>query len=68
MGSQEMQKTTLVTRDAHLALLYSLKHARSGSDTNTASSHPRPRRSMPLRSYLCMIFMRFRRATGPNGD
>src|SRR5215471_18341247 len=41
---------------------YSLKHARSGSDTSTASTYPffiRPRRSRPSRSYLWVIFMRF---------
>src|SRR5437773_8119346 len=42
---------------------YSLKHARSGSDNETASTSPmwlRPRRSRPLRSYLGVIFIRFR--------
>jgi len=42
---------------------YSLKHARSGSDTSTASTYPffiRPRRSRPLRSYLWVICMTFR--------
>src|SRR6266566_2000367 len=42
---------------------YPLKHARSGSDRITASTSPlrvRPRRSELLRSYLEVIFMRFR--------
>src|SRR5437667_6029027 len=42
---------------------YPLKHARSGSDNPTVSTSPariRPRRSRPLRSYLYVIFMRFR--------
>src|SRR5882724_578309 len=42
---------------------YSLNHARSGSDSRTASTYPlltRPCRSGPLRSYLRKIFMRFR--------
>src|SRR6266446_7954546 len=42
---------------------YPLKHARSGSDSLTALTSPmrnRPRRPGPLRSYLGVIFMRFR--------
>src|SRR5215469_6205968 len=42
---------------------YSLKHARSGSDRVAASTSPlrsRPRRPGPLRSYLEVIFIRFR--------
>src|SRR6516225_5241450 len=42
---------------------YSLKHARSGSDKETASTYPlliRSRRAEPLLPYLEVIFMRFR--------
>src|SRR5208283_567108 len=42
---------------------YSLNHARSGSDSLTASTSPiwlRPRRSGPEQSYLGVIFIRFR--------
>ena len=47
---------------------YSLNHARSGSDRLTASNSPlrsRPHRSRPLRSYLQVIFMKFRGPAGP---
>ena len=50
---------------------YSLNHARSGSDRLAASNSPlrsRPRRSRPLRSYLQVIFMRFRGPDGPKGQ
>src|SRR5882672_12916450 len=42
---------------------YSLKQARSGSDRVTASTSPLINATSPLgplRSYLCVIFMRFR--------
>jgi len=43
--------------------IYPLKHARSGSDSSTASTSPlwpRPRRTEPIGFYLSVIFIRFR--------
>ena len=52
---------------------YSLNHARSGSDSLSASISPmwfRPRRSGPLRSYLLPLgdFHELSRAARPNGQ
>src|SRR6266436_2900721 len=50
---------------------YSLKHARPGSDRVTASTSPLISATSPLgplRSYLCVIFMRFRGPAGPKGQ